>query len=465
MRPTAAETDTIAAIATPLGEGGLAVLRVSGADALAVAGRVFVPAGRAATALAEVPTHTLHYGHAVRGGTRLDEVLVAVMRAPRTFTREDVVEFSCHGGVFVARQILEALLAAGARLAQPGEFTRRAFLHGRLDLTQAEAVADLIHARTELALSAANQQLAGGLSRRVRAVRDDLLKALAHLEAHIDFPDEDIAPDTREALLDRMRGGLASLDTLLATAREGRILRRGVRAAILGRPNAGKSSLLNQLLGHDRAIVSPVAGTTRDTIEETANIRGLPVVFVDTAGLREAADVLEEEGIRRTRAAAAQAEVLLHVLDTSEALDPVDQGFLAEFRARPRLLVLNKADLPARLVLPASPDSVAPPVAVAVSCTTGAGLDGLKDALFRLIGSGQVHAGTDEIAINARHEDALRRGREAAGQAADSLAADRSLELVALDLRLAITALGEVVGETTTDDLLDVIFREFCLGK
>ncbi len=294
MRPTAAETDTIAAIATPLGEGGLAVLRVSGAEALAVAGRVFVPAGRPAATLAGVPSHTLHYGHAVRAGTRLDEVLVAVMRAPRTFTREDVVEFSCHGGVFVARQILEALLAAGARLAQPGEFTRRAFLNGRLDLTQAEAVADLIHARTELALSAANQQLAGGLSRRVRAVRDDLLKALAHVEAHIDFPDEDIAPDTREALLGRMRSGLASLDTLLATAREGRILRRGVRAAILGRPNAGKSSLLNQLLGRDRAIVSPVAGTTRDTIEETANLRGLPVVFVDTAGLREAVDVLEE---------------------------------------------------------------------------------------------------------------------------------------------------------------------------
>ena len=299
--------DTIAAIATPLGAGGLAVLRVSGPRACAVADRCFVPAGRHALLPSAAPTHTLHYGHIVAAGRRVDEVMLAVMRAPRTFTREDVVEISCHGGVLPARLVLDALLAAGARAAEPGEFTRRAFVNGRIDLTQAEAVADVIHSRTELALAAANEQLAGHLSRRIEQLRADLLHVLAHVEAHIDFPDEDISPATRTVLLDRLDRGLALTDELLRTAPEGQLLRRGVRAAIIGRPNSGKSSLLNQLLGHNRAIVSPVAGTTRDTIEETANIRGVPVVFIDTAGLRAAGDEIEAEGIRRSRAALQQA--------------------------------------------------------------------------------------------------------------------------------------------------------------
>ena len=233
-------------------------------------------------------THTIHFGHVVRDGQHVDEALLAVMRAPRTFTREDVVEITCHGGILPAKMVLDAVLANGARLAEPGEFTRRAFLNGRIDLAQAEAVADLIHSRTELALRAANEQLAGKLSQRINTLRDEMLETLAHVEAHIDFPEEDIAPDTRDQLIARLEHGVAFMDELLRTANEGQILRRGIRAAIIGRPNAGKSSLLNQLLGHDRAIVSAIPGTTRDTIEETANIRGLPVVFIDTAGLREA---------------------------------------------------------------------------------------------------------------------------------------------------------------------------------
>src|SRR6266478_5044742 len=279
--------DTIAAIATPLGEGGLAVIRISGPQALEVADRCFVPAGKGSCKPSGANTHTIHFGHVVRDGRKVDEVLVSVMRAPRTFTREDIVEITCHGGLLPAKMVLDTVLASGARLAEPGEFTRRAFLNGRIDLTQAEAVADLIHSRTELALRAANEQLAGKLSQRVNNLRDEMLKTLAHVEAHIDFPEEDIAPDTREELLTRLEEGVAFMEQLLRTANEGRILRRGVRAAIIGRPNAGKSSLLNQLLGHDRAIVSPIPGTTRDTIEETANIRGLPVVFIDTAGLRD----------------------------------------------------------------------------------------------------------------------------------------------------------------------------------
>ena len=461
MRPAHADSDTIAAIATPLGEGGLAVLRITGPAALSVADRVFTPASRGAPRPSQAPSHTLHYGHVARDGVRLDEVLLAVMRAPRTFTREDVVEISCHGGVFVARQVLDALLAAGARLAHPGEFTRRAFLNGRLDLTQAEAVADLIHARTERALEAANEQLAGSLSKRVNPLRDGLMNALAHLEAHIDFPDEDIAPDTRSRLGARLAEAIAGMDALLDTAREGRILRRGLRIAIVGRPNAGKSSLLNQLLGHDRAIVSPIAGTTRDTIEETANIRGIPVVFVDTAGLRTPADTLEEEGIRRARAAAAQAELLLHVLDRSQPLADVDRLYLDEFVARRRLLVLNKSDLPAQLALPASTAGTV----VELSCLSRAGIEVLKAAIHDHVGSGRTGTGMHEAMVNARHEDALRRAQASTRRAAEALAADASPEFVALDLRHAVVAIGEIVGRTTTDDLLDSIFREFCLGK
>src|SRR6266446_5399599 len=285
--------DTIAAIATPLGEAGLAVIRLSGPEALAVADKSFVPAGKHSLRPSAAPTHTIHYGRIERAGRTVDEVLLSVMRAPRTFTREDVVEITCHGGLLAAKLVLDTVLANGARLAEPGEFTKRAFLNGRIDLTQAEAVADLIQARTELSLAAANEQLAGKLSQRINQLRDDMLKTLAHIEAHIDFPDEDIAPDTKDTLCGRLEGGLAFMDELLRSAHEGQILRRGIRAAIIGRPNVGKSSLLNQLLGHDRAIVSPIPGTTRDTIEETANIRGIPILFIDTAGLRESEDLIE----------------------------------------------------------------------------------------------------------------------------------------------------------------------------
>jgi tRNA modification GTPase len=472
--------ETIAAIATPLGEGGLAVIRVSGPQALVVADKSFVPAGKNSSEPSKAQTHTIQFGKIVRDGKVIDEVLLAVLRAPRTFTREDTVEISCHGGILSAKLVLDALLANGARPAEPGEFTRRAFLNGRIDLAQAEAVADLIHSRTELALAAANEQLAGKLSQRINRLRDDLMHILAHVEAHIDFPDEDITPDTKGQLLKRLGDGIAFMDDLLRTANEGQLLRRGIRAAIIGRPNAGKSSLLNQLLGRERAIVSHIPGTTRDTIEETANIRGLPVVFIDTAGLREARDEIEREGVRRSRESLASAEFILHVLDASEPLTDADEKFLAEFAGKKRILVRNKMDLSVKLVLPAERGSPEPQQAgsigsaaagdsrapvIDVSCASGQGIEPLKDAIKELVWSGEIKAEMLQVMINSRHQDALNRARTATQRTIDALSADATLELAAMDLRIAVNAIGEIVGKTATEDLLDSIFSQFCIGK
>lgn len=453
--------DTIVAIATPLGEGGLAIIRISGGEALVLADRCFRPAGRDAIKPSKAPTHTLHYGHIVRDGKVIDEVLLSVLRAPRTFTREHVAEISCHGGVLATKAVLDTVLAAGARLAEPGEFTRRAFLNGRLDLTQAEAVADVIRAQTDLALSAANEQLAGRLSKQVGRLRDDLMSVLAHVEAHIDFPEEDIDPDTRDSLTRRLEQGMVFMDELLRTAEEGRIVRRGIRGAIIGRPNVGKSSLLNLLLGHERAIVSPVAGTTRDTIEETANIRGVPVVFIDTAGLREAADEIEQEGIRRSHASATGAELILHVLDGSAPFVTEDGQYLDRFTSTKRIVVRNKIDLPPRLKLPLG---LTGPV-VEVCCITGQGIEALKDAIQEMVWTGATRADMSQVMINARHQDALLRAREATTCTIDALKTELPLDLVAVDLRIAVQAVGEIVGQTATEDLLDSIFSQFCIGK
>jgi tRNA modification GTPase len=454
--------ETIAAIATPLGEGGLAVVRLSGPSALAVADRCFVAAAKGAPKPSAAATHTLHFGHVRREGEDVDEVLLSVMRAPQTYTREDVVEITCHGGLLPAKLVLDTVLAAGARLAEPGEFTRRAFLNGRIDLAQAEAVADLIHSRTELALRAANEQLAGKLSRRINELRDEMLETLAHVEAHIDFPEEDIAPDTREQIVGRLDRGVAFMDELLRTANEGQVLRSGIRAAIIGRPNVGKSSLLNQLLGRDRAIVSPVPGTTRDTIEETANIRGLPVVFIDTAGLRESQDPIEAEGVRRSRRSLESAEIILHVLDASEPLTEGDNRYVAEFADKKRVLVRNKTDLAS---IEWTGTALGGLSMVSVSCRTGEGIEGLKDAIKELVWSGEIRAEMLEVMINSRHQEALGRARAATLRTLEALRSHATLELVALDLRIAVNAVGEIVGKTVTEDLLDVIFSRFCIGK
>ncbi len=453
--------ETIAAIATPLGQGGLAVIRISGEKAVSIADSLFTPAGRSQAPLTKAKSHTLHYGYIVTNRRRLDEVMVSVMKAPATFTREDVAEISCHGGIRSTQAVLDAVLTSGARLALPGEFTKRAFLHGRIDLAQAEAVADLIHARTDLALSAANEQLAGKLSQRINQLRDDLMQMLAHVEAHIDFPDEDIDPDTMNSLVEKLENADRFINELLATANEGQLIRRGIRVAIIGRPNAGKSSLLNQLLGRDRAIVSAVAGTTRDTISEEAQIRGLAVVFVDTAGLQESEDTIEREGVRRSRESLNQADLVLHVLDASEPLAPDDKTRLSELANRPRILVLNKSDLPDHLgqvEFNGSP-------AISVSCLEGQGIEALKESIRNQVCQGEITSEMLEVMINSRHQEALRRTGEALRTALEQLRDGATLDLVAADLRISTNAAGEIVGKTTTEDLLDSIFSTFCIGK
>ena len=459
MRQASSPTDTIAAIATPSGTGGIAVIRISGTRAIPIAEAVFRKSGTQRQTLSEAASHTVHHGHIERDGVRIDEVLVTLLRAPRTFTREETVEISCHGGRVVTRQVLEALLAAGARLAEPGEFTLRAFLNGRLDLTQAEAVADLIHARTTLAAQAAVQQMGGRLSERLQGIRDDLLNLLAHVEAHIDFPEEDIAPDSRDRMLLRLDTARSSIRRLRLTATEGRILREGVRVAIVGRPNAGKSSLLNLLLGSDRAIVSAIPGTTRDTVEECATVRGLPLVFVDTAGLRETQDPVEAEGIRRSLRAANEADLILHVLDGTQPPGSALEELGEALSQKPKIRIRNKADLPTVW------DASTLRESVALSATTGAGLEDLKAAMDARLGTQDLSADHWNLTVNARQSTALEQAEASLTRTYDTLSRGDSLELVALDLRATLGALGEITGHVTTDALLDAIFSQFCLGK
>ncbi len=450
-------TDTIAAVATPPGSGGIALIRVSGPDAVAVVDRCFRSRTGAMGVLARIQERHATVGGFFRGETLLDEVLATVFRGPRSFTGEDTVEVACHGGVLVTRLALEALLQNGVRAAKPGEFTLRAYLNGRLDLAQAESVAEVIHARTERALACAQRQLQGGLTRSVATLRDSLLEVLAHVEAHIDFPDEDIAPDTAEALLGRLKGVRESIARMVRTAREGEVLRQGARVAIAGLPNVGKSSLLNRLLGLDRSIVSPIPGTTRDTVEAVASIRGLPVMFIDTAGHRETHDPIEREGIRRGREAAVTAELVLLVVDGSAAASSVEVELGRDLAGVPTILVANKSDVEGARV---------PSGALAISCKTGLGLDQLCVAIeAALLGEADAEGSEGGVPIASRHRVSLEHSAESIGRAIDGLGSGLGLDLVALELREALHAVGDVVGEATTDDLLDTIFSRFCLGK
>lgn len=442
---------TIAAVATPPGMGAVSMIRISGPDAI----RVVALATDARTA-SQPPRVARHCTLRNKRGESIDDGLLTIFPGPHSYTGEDCVEFTGHGGILATREVLARFLECGAVPAGPGEFTRRAFLNGKLDLTQAEGVMDLISAQTRLSLRAARSQLEGTLGRRTTEARDSLLETLAHLEAWIDFPEEDIDPQTGEVLRARVRAVLDTIESLLATADQGRVLREGVRTVIFGEPNVGKSSLLNRLLGFERAIVSENAGTTRDTIEEIINLQGIPLRLVDTAGVREAADLIEAEGIQRTVRQIEAADLLLEIAEASRP-KPEDAVFPAS--AAKHLLVLNKIDL-------GEHPSWQGTEAVRLSCTTGAGFDELSDTIRDSLHFGEVDWGEHAVAINARHQQSLMLARTALLAALELLenpAADP--ELAAIDLREALDALGEIPGRVDTEDLLGVIFSSFCIGK
>lgn len=442
---------TIAATATPPGTGAVSLIRICGPAALQVADRA--TDGKVS---AQAPRTARHCRVRDAEGRILDDGLLTVFPGPHSYTGEDCVEFTGHGGILVTREVLGRFLACGAVPAGPGEFTRRAFLNGKLDLTQAEGVMDLISAQTRLSLRAARSQLEGVLGRRTTEARDQLLETLAHLEAWIDFPEEDIDPQTGALLRSRVAAVLATVESLLATADQGRVLREGVRTVIFGEPNVGKSSLLNRLLGFERAIVSDVAGTTRDTIEEVINLHGVPLRLVDTAGVRQAADAIEAEGIQRTVRQIEAADLLLEIADASRP-KPADAVFPAS--SAKHLLVLNKIDL-------GEHPSWASVAAVRLSCTSGEGFEQLSGTIRDSLHFGEVDWGEHAVAINARHQASLmlaRGGLTAALELLDDPSSDP--ELAAIDLREALDALGEIPGRVDTEDLLGVIFSRFCIGK
>lgn len=451
--------DTIAAICTPIGEGAIAIVRMSGPEALAIADRLFVSShGKPST----FRSHTLHFGTIGLNGEHLDQVMLAIMRAPHSYTTEDVVEINCHGGLLTARNILSLCLQHGARLAQPGEFTKRAFLNGRIDLAQAEAVMDLIGAKTDRAHRAAVQVLEGHLSAKINDAREKLIAVLAHIEAQLDFPEEDIAPHTVSKLAGQTDSIIQLLQSLLATAREGKILRSGISVAIVGRPNVGKSTLMNALLGQDRSIVTPIPGTTRDTIEETANIRGIPVCLTDTAGLRTPRGQVEALGVTRSRKALHTSDIAIHVLDGSRPFSRADRELSELCNGKITIVVVNKVDLPRRLKFPPDFAHVRP---IEVCAKTGAGMDRLKDAIEQAAWQGPVTSQGLGIVINERHAEALGRALDSLTAAHQLMLGANGLEVVAQEMRLALNAIGEVVGKTTTDDILDRVFSTFCIGK
>jgi tRNA modification GTPase len=468
------KTDTIAAVATPPGEGGIAVVRVSGPEARRIAARVFRP-GRGGDP-ASFPGYSVHYGEFVdaAAGEVADDGLLTIFHAPHSYTGEDVIELACHGGRMTTARVLQLTLAAGARLAEPGEFTQRAFLNGRLDLAQAEAVADVIRARTESARRLARRQLEGALSQAVAALKDELIGILAAIEVTIDFSDE-VGELEYESLTVRIAAARAEVERLLTTAERGRILREGLRVAIVGKPNVGKSSLLNALLRTERAIVTPIAGTTRDLVEETANVGGIPIVLVDTAGIRETADVVERIGVARAENAAADADVVLFVLDSTTGVTEEDRVVAQQLKQTGReilhvLIVLNKCDAvsPAEAAAagPFKHDLPFPYEGIAhVSALTGQNMDVLEQMLIRVVSG---NGGADEASVmvaNTRHREALEAAlaslREAERTAVQRLPGD----FIAIDVRGALDSLGLITGETVTDEIIHRIFHDFCVGK
>ncbi len=460
---TSFKEDTIAAISTPLGEGGIGIVRLSGPDSLSVADRIF--RGKEGGKPSRMPTHSLHYGYIQSKGKPVDEVLLTVMRAPRTYTREDIVEINCHGGIVPLRKVLELTLKEGARLAAPGEFTRRAFLNGRIDLAQAEAVVEIIKAKTDLSLKVATSQLRGRLSMKVEDVRKKIRRLLVQVESVIDFSEDGVELFKEEDLRQEVEKIKIELDELLISADQGKILREGMKTVIGGKPNVGKSSLWNALLGEERAIVTPLPGTTRDALEETVNIRGFPLRLVDTAGIRKTRGRIERESVIRSRQSLEEADLTLVVLDGSEPLSGEDTDIREELKEKAALVVINKIDLSQRITLREVQKIWPGKRIVRVSAAQGLGLAGLKKAIAEIFWEGKVPSPETLLVIQARHKEALLRARKGLDAVATGLNRRLSPEFIVSDFRLVLNSLGEIGGETAPEEILEEIFSRFCIGK
>jgi len=458
------QEETIAAISTPFGESGIGIVRISGPSAQSIASKLFKPKRGQSYFI----SHHFHYGEIVdnQSGKAVDEVLIVLMKSPKTYTREDIVEIHCHGGYFVLQKILELVMREGARMAQPGEFTKRAFLNGRIDLTQAEAVIDLIKARTEASLEIANQQLRGWLHKGLAEIKVRLIEHLALIEAHIDFPEEEIEPIAHEDLKRDLRSMVRQLEEWISSYEEGKIFRDGISCAIAGKTNVGKSSLLNVLLKEERAIVTPIAGTTRDVIEEVLNIHGIPVRLMDTAGLRKSEDLIEHEGVRRAKERVADSDFVLLMFDGSREFDDADREIFGETEAKKRVVVINKNDLPLRISLEEVKKRLKDEPVISISALKNEGIEDLKKTIFNSLLHRDVRATPGHLVLaNIRHKTALSHLRDDLSNALKGLSERTSLEFIAFDFRSALGTLGELVGETVTEEVLNRIFQQFCIGK
>ena len=457
--------DTIAAISTPLGEGGIGIVRISGKNAADIAGKIFRP-GSKINFINE--NRRLIYGHIVdENELEIDEVLLCYMKGPQTYTREDIVEIHCHGGIVPLRKVLEQVLARGARLAQPGEFTKRAFLNGRLDLAQAESIIDIIRSKTDRGLSLAVSLLKGNLSKRITEIQNRILGLLARVEANIDFPEEDLEETAGEAIIQEGEEILKELAEMISSADKGRVYREGISTIIIGNTNVGKSSLLNALLRENRAIVTDIPGTTRDLIEEIINIQGIPLRIIDTAGLRETTDFVEKIGVERTRETIDKADLVLVVLDAIRGLNSEDRAILELIKDKKALILINKIDVAEEKIRIKESDVwklVEKPV-LWISALKGIGIDRLEKEIFEMVTGGQVTGSDAVLVANIRHKEVLERSARHLQEAINGARQALPVDIVAIDLREAWEALGEITGSTATEDLLDRIFEDFCIGK
>ena len=453
------EFDTIAAISTPLGEGAIGIVRLSGTDSFAIAQKIIKGKN-----LQEVASHTLNYGHIVdpEKNEILDEVMVGAMRSPKTFTREDIIEINTHGGIAVTNEILQLVIREGARLAEPGEFTKRAFLNGRVDLTQAEAVMDIIRAKTDKAMNIAVKQLDGSLSDLINNTRQEILNTLAQVEVNIDYPEyDDVEEATTEIIREKTTEFQALLTNLLKTARRGKILREGISTAIIGRPNVGKSSLLNNLLREEKAIVTDIEGTTRDVIEEYVNINGVPLKLVDTAGIRETEDIVEQIGVERSKKALKEADLVLLVLNASEPLTDQDRQLLEISRDSNRIILLNKVDLPEKIEIDQLPEDY-----IKISVLKNQNIDQIEDRINALFfeNAGLVEQDATYLS-NARHISLIEKAVESLQAVNEGLALGMPVDLLQVDLTRTWEILGEITGDAAPDELITQLFSQFCLGK